>query len=274
MSSEDELWVPILIKNAYSLPCPLPQWPSSPQGGFATGIINIGELEIAMVKKFEYISCYFPPATSFLPSLSSGGGFCFFKPVSIPDGFCVLGHSSMPRVNQQLKSGYSIVVRDARTKTNVNTNTNSPPPLKFPITYMLKFLDHLLYVRVPLPPEGYQAMGYVVTTSCVGPELDEVVCVRDDLVFRYETGKNDPNPFFKTVVVGVSHHFKVRDPDDRDPEVYVCCLRNLNPNLEAMPNLEQLEALIDHYGPTVYYHPDEVYLPSSVTWLQQTSTNV
>ncbi|GKC10689.1 putative vacuolar protein sorting-associated protein 62 [Tanacetum coccineum] len=39
---------------------------------------------------------------------------------------------------------------------------------------------------------------------------------------------------------------------------------NVNPNVEAMPNLEQIEALNDHYGPTVYFHPDEAYLPSSV----------
>lgn len=33
-----------------------------------------------------------------------------------------------------------------------------------------------------------------------------------------------------------------------------------------MSNLEQVKELIHHYGPTVYFHPDEVYLPSSVPW--------
>jgi hypothetical protein len=34
-----------------------------------------------------------------------------------------------------------------------------------------------------------------------------------------------------------------------------------------MPNLEQIHALIKHYGhgPSVFFHPDEVYLPSSVS---------
>ncbi|KAL3531186.1 hypothetical protein ACH5RR_010508 [Cinchona calisaya] len=33
-----------------------------------------------------------------------------------------------------------------------------------------------------------------------------------------------------------------------------------------MPNLDQIHALIRHYGPTVIFHPEEVYLPSSVSW--------
>lgn len=33
-----------------------------------------------------------------------------------------------------------------------------------------------------------------------------------------------------------------------------------------MPNLEQVHSLINHYGPTVFFHPKEIYLPSSVSW--------
>jgi hypothetical protein len=43
-------------------------------------------------------------------------------------------------------------------------------------------------------------------------------------------------------------------------------LKNFDPNLRAMPNLEQVHALIKHYGPTVFFHPEETYLPSSVSW--------
>uniref|UniRef100_A0A5B6Z812 Putative Vacuolar sorting-associated protein 62 n=1 Tax=Davidia involucrata TaxID=16924 RepID=A0A5B6Z812_DAVIN len=49
-------------------------------------------------------------------------------------------------------------------------------------------------------------------------------------------------------------------------ELHIACLKNLNPTLHAMPNLDQIHALITHYGPTVFFHPDEVYLPSSVSW--------
>uniref|UniRef100_A0A0D3AGU4 Uncharacterized protein n=1 Tax=Brassica oleracea var. oleracea TaxID=109376 RepID=A0A0D3AGU4_BRAOL len=46
----------------------------------------------------------------------------------------------------------------------------------------------------------------------------------------------------------------------------ISCLKNLDPSLQAMPNLDQVHALIQHYGPTVYFHPEETYLPSSVPW--------
>ncbi|MCD9561273.1 hypothetical protein HAX54_020303 [Datura stramonium] len=49
-------------------------------------------------------------------------------------------------------------------------------------------------------------------------------------------------------------------------ELDIACLKNLDSSLHAMPNLEQIHALIKHYGPTVYLHPDEIYLPSSVPW--------
>lgn len=48
-------------------------------------------------------------------------------------------------------------------------------------------------------------------------------------------------------------------------ELNIACLKNLDHQLHAMPSFEQLHALIKHYGPSVFFHPDEVYLPSSVT---------
>lgn len=49
-------------------------------------------------------------------------------------------------------------------------------------------------------------------------------------------------------------------------ESAIPCLKNFDLNLRAMPNLEQIHALIRHYGPTVFFHPQETYLPSSVSW--------
>ncbi|KAI3683098.1 hypothetical protein L1987_83598 [Smallanthus sonchifolius] len=37
----------------------------------------------------------------------------------------------------------------------------------------------------------------------------------------------------------------------------------------AMPNLSQVEALIQAYSPVIYFHPDEEYFPSSVNWFFQ-----
>nr|XP_043638128.1 uncharacterized protein LOC122609135 [Erigeron canadensis] len=255
------------LKDTYSLPRPLPQWPSSPQaaaaggqkGGFATGIINIGELEIAMVKKFEGICSIFPPG------IWTNSGMSFFKPVSVPDGFHIFGHFSQPLDQKQLSTGYLLVAREAASR-----KTSNDPPLSFPVTFGYCWSTSSCYLWKPCPPCGYQAMGYVVTTSADRPPRDTVVCVRDDLVLPLEIEDYEPFDFASgkvsvmSSVIGanIGHIFA------NDKVLTVRCLRNLNHTnvFEAMPNLEQVEALIKHYGPTVYFHPDEVYLPSSVPW--------
>ncbi|KAI3897088.1 hypothetical protein MKX03_009691 [Papaver bracteatum] len=37
-------------------------------------------------------------------------------------------------------------------------------------------------------------------------------------------------------------------------------------NIACLKNLDPIHALIKHYGPTVFFHPDEIYLPSSLSW--------
>lgn len=46
----------------------------------------------------------------------------------------------------------------------------------------------------------------------------------------------------------------------------IACLKNTKFSLCCMPNLKQIEALIQAYSPWVYFHGDEEYLPSSVNW--------
>uniref|UniRef100_J3LSA4 Uncharacterized protein n=1 Tax=Oryza brachyantha TaxID=4533 RepID=J3LSA4_ORYBR len=46
----------------------------------------------------------------------------------------------------------------------------------------------------------------------------------------------------------------------------MACLKNVELDLSAMPTLEQAHTVIRHYGPTLFFHPKEVYLPSSVSW--------
>ncbi|KAJ3693132.1 hypothetical protein LUZ60_012227 [Juncus effusus] len=47
------------------------------------------------------------------------------------------------------------------------------------------------------------------------------------------------------------------------------CLKNVNLDLNLMPTLDQIHALIQNYGPTVFFHPKETFLPSSVSWFFQ-----
>ncbi|KAA8550702.1 hypothetical protein F0562_002386 [Nyssa sinensis] len=127
-------------------------------------------------------------------------------------------------------------------------------------------------------------MGFVVTNKPDKPELEEVRCVRADLTDKCEAyhlilgtnSKFTKLPFRvwntrpshrgmlgKGVSVGT---FFCSSYWSSGEELHIVCLKNLNPTLHAMPNLDQIHALIRHYGPTIFFHPDEVYLPSSVSW--------
>ncbi|KAI3807717.1 hypothetical protein L1987_23651 [Smallanthus sonchifolius] len=252
----------------FFLPSPLPEWPQGQ--GFATGRISLGELEISMVKDFDVISSYNPKKLK-------PGSVTFYKPVSIPDGFFTFGHYGQ-LTDQQLR-GYVLVAKDAQA-----TETDSPP-LKSPLGYDLIWNSGTVYVWQPVPPEGYRGLGFVVTVDEVEPDVEEVRCVRDDLtenceiddviieisssVSVWNTKACKTGVFCREVTVGT---FFLSTDSNSDDELDICCLRNMNPNLEAMPNMEQVEALIDHYGPTVYFHPDEVYLPSSVQWFFENGT--
>ncbi|KAK1431334.1 hypothetical protein QVD17_07791 [Tagetes erecta] len=250
-------------QKPFFLPSPLPPWPQGQ--GFATGRISLGDLEVAMVKDFEVISTY-------TPKKSKTSGVTFYKPVSIPDGFFTFGHYGQ-LTDQQLR-GYVLVAQDAG-----ETETGSLPPLQLPLGYELIWCSDNVYVWQPIPPDGYRALGFVVTVDEIEPDVEEVRCVRDDLTencevddvlleitssFRVWNTKACKTGVFCTGVTVGTFFFSM--DSDSDDERDICCLRNVNRNLEAMPNLEQIKALIDHYGPTVYFHPDEVYLPSSVPW--------
>ncbi|KAL4557536.1 hypothetical protein LXL04_035717 [Taraxacum kok-saghyz] len=255
---------PLLAEEAkpFRLPSPLPPWPQGQ--GFATGTISLGELEVAIVKDFEFISSY-------TPKKSKTSGVTFYKPVSIPDGFFTFGHYCQP-TDKQLR-GYVIVARDTQ-----NTDTQSPP-LKSPLGYDLIWSSNSVYVWKPISANGYRALGFVVTIDADEPDLEKVRCVRDDLTENcliddgiLDTSSNlqvwntkaiKTGMFCKGVTVGT--FFCSTDSVDND-DINICCLRNMDPKLEGMPNLDQVKALIDHYGPTVYFHPDEAYLPSSVPW--------
>ncbi|KAL4564879.1 hypothetical protein LXL04_028954 [Taraxacum kok-saghyz] len=134
--------------------------------GFATGTISLGELEVAIVKDFEFISSY-------TPKTSKTSGVTFYKPVSILDGFFTFGHYCQP-TDKQLR-GYVIVARDTQ-----NTDAQ-PPPLKSPLGYDLIWSSNSVYVWKPISANGYRALGFVVTIDADEPDLEEVRCVRDDL---------------------------------------------------------------------------------------------
>lgn len=263
----------------FSLPSPLPLWPLGKD--FASGKICLGEIEVVKITKFTSIwNC-----THSMRGKINGA--IFYKPVDIPNRFFTLGHYCQP-CNQPLK-GYVLVARETDIKSKVVSKLNTPP-LKEPIGYTLMWGTDSRkfgcgYVWLPEPPLGYRAMGLVVTDGPEMPNLDEVRCVREDLTESCETygdiiletdlslsksslkvwNMRPSKRGIKEEGVCVGTFFGTTTHSTGD-ELYIACLRNANPTLHAMPTLDQVHALIKHYGPTVFFHPDEVYMPSSVPW--------
>ena len=255
--------------------------------GFASGVINIGELEVLQISRFEFV-------WGSNLSRDKKKGVTFYKPVGIPNGFFSLGHYCQP--NNQPLQGYVLVAREVACSNPQATqifNSDKFPALRKPLDYTLLWSpddgsrennDSCGYFWLPQPPEGYKTMGFVVTDKPEKPELDEVRCVRADLTDSCEThhlmfktsSKLSKLPFRvwslrpchrgmlgKGIPIGTffcSSYWNHRE------EPNIVCLKNVNPSLHAMPNLDQIHALIKHYGPTVFFHPNESYLPSSVEW--------
>ncbi|CAN1176392.1 Hypothetical protein At1g04090 [Linum perenne] len=262
----------------FSLPAPLPQWPQG--DGFGTGLMKLGEIEVVQVTKFERAWRCFQ-----LGSGKSQLGVSFYKPVGIPHGFHSLGYFCHP--SDQPLRGYVLVARE----TQPQQTKSNPPALKKPVNYSLvwstgsRFSENG-YFWLPNPPTGYKAMGIVVTRDSDEPDVDKVRCVREDLTESCETsdlvfsldgkGSNQPfqiwstkpcsmGMFGKGVSVG-TFYCRSTFMSSEETLVSVACLKNLDASLSAMPNLDQIHALIQHYGPRMYFHPDEGYLPSSVEW--------
>jgi len=116
------------------------------------------------------------------------------------------------------------------------------------------------------------------------PPLEEVACVREDLTDECEPHGSllhlqlpGPSSFFTVQGVrpvrrgmwgkGVCVGTFCCAADGLPPREHgMACLGNVELDLSAMPTLEQAHAVIRHYGPTLFFHPKEVYLPSSVSW--------
>lgn len=218
-------------------------------------------------------------------------GLTFYKPVGIPDGFFCLGYYCQP--NDQPLRGYVLVARNVTSPEqeagSIHNSELKLPALIKPVKYTLIWSTDTQhngcgYFWLPIPPVGYKAMGFVVNDKAEEPQLEEVRCVRSDLTESCETwdlmlatdSKFSKHPFHvwntrpcKRGMLGTGVSvgtFFCSTYVNTEEKLEIACLKNLDSKLHAMPNLNQIHSLIKHYGPTVFFHPDEVYLPSSVQW--------
>ncbi|KAH6811417.1 vacuolar sorting-associated protein [Perilla frutescens var. frutescens] len=253
--------------------------------GFATSRIKLGELEVCQITNFEFI---------WGSNISMDGkhSISFYKPILIPDGFSCLGHYCQS--DKKPLRGFVLVAREAAGQHDCSTHDSDyMSALVDPVDYSLVWssydgddenFDGCCYIWLPQPAEGYKALGFVVTNKSKKPELDEVKCVRADLTDTceaYHLIAGMDSEFLKVpltvwnvrplhrgiygrgVTVGT---FYCSTSCNSGEELNIGCLKNLDVNLHAMPNMDQIHALVRHYGPTVFFHPNEVYLPCSVSW--------
>ncbi|XP_010544519.1 PREDICTED: uncharacterized protein LOC104817144 [Tarenaya hassleriana] len=250
------------VDAAFKFPSPLPSWPQG--GGFAKGIIDLGGLQICQVSTFNKVW-----------TTNEGGpdnlGATFFEPASVPPGFSILGFYAQP--NNRPLFGWVLAAKDASGNT-----------LETPVDYSLVGSTESLkikqdgagYVWQPVPPDGYTAVGLVVTNSPQKPPLDNIRCVRSDLTEQCEADKwiwgtngvsiSSLRPRNRgTQATGVSvGSFSWQTQNATPPSL--SCLKNMKFDFSCMPNESQVVALFQTYSPWIYFHPDEEYLPSSVNW--------
>nr|XP_043626929.1 uncharacterized protein LOC122598396 [Erigeron canadensis] len=274
--------MPLPIKTFFKLSSEPSDFPQAQGEGFATGIIDLGGLEVCQVSSFNKIW-----------AIHEGGpdnqGATFYEPSPIPDGYIVLGHYS--QCNNKPLFGWVLAGKPS---------TNDSSSLAMPIDYSLIWSsesqkikqDNNGYIWLPMAPEGYKAVGYVVTASPEKPSKERIRCVRSDFTEVIEVDKwiwglkndMDPNGFnvygsrpkdrgvqAKGVSTG---SFLVQNIGGSTSLSLPCCLKNTNDTLLSMPNLAQIESLIQTYSPIIYFHPDEQYLPSSVSWYFQNGASL
>ncbi|XP_073156306.1 hypothetical protein At1g04090-like isoform X2 [Henckelia pumila] len=236
--------------EAFVLPGAVPQW--SQGSGFGGAMIKLGELEVCQITKFQHIWGW----------------------------------------NMSLDGKQARAAAKIESHGSCNLNSNYMPPLSNPVDYSLIWCSEdgndnfngCGYFWLPQPPEGYKALGYLATNKSEKPDLEEVKCVRADLTDGCEAYRlivNTYSNFSKAPFVVLSMRplhrgiygrgvsvgsFYCSSYRGLGEELNVACLKNLDQGLHAMPNIDHIHAIVQHYGPTVFFHPNEVYLPSSVSW--------
>ncbi|KAK3037621.1 hypothetical protein RJ639_030398, partial [Escallonia herrerae] len=265
------------IDTIFKFPSPLPNWASGE--GFASGTIDLGGLQVCQISSFTKIWATHEGGTDNL-------GATFFEPSAVPNGFSMLGCYSQP--NNQPLFGWVLAGKD------ITVDSSSGGTLKKPIDYTLIWSsessnfeqDDHGYIWLPTPPDGYKAVGHVVTTSPEKPSLDKIRCVRSDLTDECEAGRwiwgqgttSSENGFnvygsrfsirgTKAQGVCVGTFIAQENTSGTAPNSSLACLKNNNFALfSSMPKANQIEALVQTYSPWMYFHPRDEYLPSSVDW--------
>ncbi|XP_031097390.1 uncharacterized protein LOC116001635 [Ipomoea triloba] len=258
------------IDATFKFPSPLPTWPSG--GGFGSGYIDLGGLQVCQISNFKKIWTTYEGGPNNV-------GATIFEPSLIPDGFSMLGSYAQP--NNQPLFGWVLVGKD----------NNNGEILKPPTDYTLVWSSESLpitqsahaYIWSPVPPPGYAAVGHVVTTSPEKPSGERIRCVFSGFTDQCEVedwvwgqGKSSDSNGFNLYTIrpsnrgteakGVNIGAFVGSFGENNVGTFACLKNNSLISSYSMPNLSQIEALFREYSPVLYLHPLETYHPSSVNW--------
>ena len=231
-------------------------------GGFAKGSIDLGGLEVRQITTFAKV-------WSTTQDGQDGVGATFFKPSPVPGGFSVLGHYAQP--NSRPLFGHMLVARDTSGTGGL---------LAAPVDYKLVWSspDGAGHFWLPTAPDGYKAVGAVVTATSDKPSPDEVRCVRADFTDACETEESvlssdkdgfsaaTLRPAVRGIDAPVACTSAPSSPRAARRPTLACLKNNSARYTSSMPDLAQVNSLLAAYAPHVYLHPNEPYLPSSVTW--------
>ncbi|KAF7147417.1 hypothetical protein RHSIM_Rhsim03G0068500 [Rhododendron simsii] len=244
--------------------------------GFARGTIDLGGLEVCQISSFTKIWATHEGGPDNL-------GATFFNPSPLPEGFFLLGSYAQP--NNTPLFGCILAGKDVLTGNDPSSGTVLKPPTDYTLVFSSESLkikqDGIGYIWQPTPPDGYKAIGHLVTSSPQKPSPDEIRCVRldfteiseiDTWIWDTKTGANGLNVYgLRPTTRGVhalgvlSGTFIARN--GKSDSTSLACLKNSKADFSSsMPNLSQIQALFQAYSPWIYFHPDEKYLPSSVSW--------
>lgn len=294
------------LPDPFSLPAPLPQWPQGEgfsTGRIGLGELEVAKVTTfettwcynAPRGKQKGVTFYKP--TEIPDGFSCLGHYC--QSNDHPLRGYVLVAREVDRDKSKLP--HNQLLSYLPNKNNSDKPTRGPtrarfgdlsdlPALEKPLNYMLVWTSDSQhggtgFIWLPNPPIGYRATGFLVTNTPEEPCVNDIRCVRFDLTEKceacdliLEAGSNFTKcPFWlwktrpchrgmsgKGVCVG-TFFFSTYETCKEDV-LSIACLKNRDHTLHGMPNLDQVDALIKHYGPTVYFHPDDIYLPSSVQW--------
>lgn len=202
-------------------------------------------------------------------------GVTLYEPSTIPNGFFLLG--CYAQSNNKPLYGFVLAGKDL---TNDPLKGTLAKPIDYTLVWTSQSLtikqDGPVYIWLPTPPNGYKAMGHVITMSSEKPGLDKIRCVRSDFTDNSQTsgliwGSNGINIYAtKPVNVGVQDMGvslgTFTTITQNGVNSITSCLKNAKTNLSYMPNYPQVQALAQAYFPYIYLHPNEEYHPSNVNW--------